>query len=65
MNPVTAEQVKARESEFLELPLMLTMGQYEQMGDDLAEVRRLLKLPKSASNTEIIIAAVHRQAQSD
>jgi hypothetical protein len=58
----TAEQVKAPRADAVEVLLTLSPGQYAAMGDDLADLRGLLDLPSSASNTQVILEAVRRQA---
>lgn len=55
-----AMQVPAPDA--IEVLLTLSLSQYAEMGHDLEALRRQLDLPKSASNTEIILEAVHRQA---
>lgn len=63
MNPATAEQVKVEADGLIEVVLLLRPGQYTEMGADLQEIRRRLKLPSSASNSQVIQEAVRRQAQ--
>jgi hypothetical protein len=46
----------------IEVLMTLSPAKYAAMGQDLEELRRKLDLPKSASNTEVILEAVHRQA---
>lgn len=62
MNPATAEQVKAVRADAIEILLMLSPGQYAEMGKDIAEIREQLDLPISASPQQVIIEAMHRQA---
>jgi hypothetical protein len=49
----------------IEVLLMLSPAQYDQMGDDLQKVRRQLGLPAGTSNTSLIIEAVGRQARAE
>jgi hypothetical protein len=42
--------------------MTLSLGQYAAMGQDLEEARQKLDFPKSASNTDVILEAVHRLA---
>lgn len=46
----------------VEVLMTLSLGQYAAMGQDLEEARQKLDLPKSASNTDVILEAVHRLA---
>jgi hypothetical protein len=62
VNPATAEQVKAPRADAIEVLLTLSPRQYAEMGHDLEEVKRQLDLPSSASNTQVILEAVRRQA---
>lgn len=64
MNLATAEQVKAPADGLIEVVLTLRPGQYREMGKDLEEIRSRLDLPSSASITQVIAEAVHRQATS-
>jgi hypothetical protein len=49
----------------IEVLLTLSPRQYAEMGDDLEALRVRLNLPRSASNTQVILDAVRRQAASD
>lgn len=62
--PATAEQVKAPRPDAVEVVMPLTSEQVKALGDDLARLAEVLGLPSSASNTELILEAVHRQAGS-
>jgi hypothetical protein len=57
--------ITAPQPDLIEVLLTLAPGQYSQMGDDLERLREQLNLPRSASNTQVIVEAVHRQAASD
>jgi hypothetical protein len=57
-------EVQPIASDRIEVLLTLVPAQYAQMGDDLERLRARLDLPRSASTTEIIVEAVHRQAAS-
>ena len=59
----TAEAMRPPAPDAIEVLLTLSPAKYAEMGQDLEALRRQLDLPKSASNTEIILEAVHRQAQ--
>ena len=48
----------------IEVLLTLDPDQYERMGEDLARVRESLGFPRSASNTEVILGALHNAAGS-
>lgn len=48
----------------IEVLMTLSLGEYAEMGHDIEALRKQLNLPKSASNTAIILEAVHRQARS-
>jgi hypothetical protein len=63
MNPATAEKMAPPRAGALEVLLTLTPSQYAEMGNDLEALRRRLKLPKSASNTRVILEALHRFAK--
>jgi hypothetical protein len=52
-------------SDVIEVLLTLSPGQYAQMGSDLDLLRKQFDLPRSASNTLVILEAVHRQASLD
>ncbi len=56
------EAMKAPAPDAIEVLLTLSLSQYAEMGHDIEELRHQFDLPKSASNTEIILKAVHRQA---
>jgi hypothetical protein len=58
-----ATQVRAPAADAIEVLLTLSPSQYAEMGHDLEELRHRLDLPKSASTTQIILEAVHRQAE--
>jgi hypothetical protein len=57
-----AVEIRAPRKDAIEVLLTLAPGQYSQMGDDLERLRAKLNLPRSASNTQVILEAVHRQA---
>jgi hypothetical protein len=61
----TLVEVQAPAPDCVEVLLTLSPGQYREMGQDLAALRRRLDLPVSASNTQVILEAVRRQASSD
>jgi hypothetical protein len=65
MNSALAAKVAPPRQDAIEVLLTLAPGQYAQMGDDLEQLRAKLNLPRSASNTQVILEAVHRQAASD
>jgi hypothetical protein len=58
-----ATQVRAPAADAIEVLLTLSPSQYAEMGHDLEELRRKLDLPKSASTTQVILEALHRQAE--
>jgi hypothetical protein len=62
MNPATTEQVKA---ERVNVVMPLPPAQFKALSDDLALLAEKLDLPSWASNTELIVEAVHRQAHSE
>jgi hypothetical protein len=49
----------------IEVLLTLSPGQYAQVGSDLERLRSQFDLPGSASNTQVILEAVRRQASLD
>jgi hypothetical protein len=57
-----ATQMRAPAADLMEVLLTLTPSQYAEMGHDLEALRQRLKLPRSASNTQVILEALHRQA---
>jgi hypothetical protein len=57
-------EIRAPAEDCIEVLLTLSPGQYAQMGDGIAILRRRLDLPNSASNTHVILEAVRRQAAS-
>ncbi len=59
----TAAAMRVPALDAIEVLLTLSPAKYAEMGQDLKELRRKLDLPKSASNTEVILEAVHRQAR--
>ena len=59
----TADAMRPPAPDAIEVLLTLAPDVYRRMGGDLQELRRKLDLPRSASNTEIILEAVHRQAR--
>jgi hypothetical protein len=59
---LTKDAVRTPRPDGVEVLMTLSLGQYADMGRDLEEARQKLKLPKSASNTDVILAAVHRLA---
>lgn len=58
----TADAIRAPRADAVEVLMTLSLGQYVAMDHDLEEARAKLELPKSASNTDVIIEAVHRLA---
>jgi hypothetical protein len=60
----TAEALRAPAPDAIEVLLTLSPTKYREMGEDLAELRDKLDLPKSASNTAVILEAIHRQASA-
>lgn len=58
----TPEAMRPPRQDAMEVLLTLSPAQYEEMGDDLQRVRERLELPQSASNTQVILQAVHRAA---
>ncbi len=58
----TADAVRAPRADAIEVLMTLSLGQYAAMDRDLEEARGKLDLPKSASNTDVILEAVHRLA---
>jgi hypothetical protein len=60
LNLATAQQAPPKDA--IEIVLTPSMSQYRQMGEDIEALRRQLDLPSSASNTEVIVKALHRQA---
>jgi hypothetical protein len=65
MNPATAEQVAQSKAGRIEIVMPLTPVQLKSFSDDLEQLARRLDLPDWASNTELIIEAVHRQAHPE
>lgn len=65
MNPALATEIAAPRQDAIEVLLTLAPGQYAQMGDDLERLREKLDLPRSASTTQVIVEAVHRQADAE
>jgi len=63
MNPATAEKMAPPRADAMEVLLTLTPSQYAEMGHDLEAIRRRFKLPKSASNQQVIMEALHRLAE--
>ncbi len=57
---VSAETAQATER--VEIVMPLTPAQIEGLNMDLERLAELLDLPSWASNTELILEAVHRQA---
>lgn len=62
MSPVAEMQAPA--TDLIEVLLTLSPGQYRDMGEDLAALRARLNLPSSVSNTQVILEAIHRQAEA-
>lgn len=62
MNPATAEQVRAPRADAIEVLLTLSPIQYTAVGEDLEKIRRQLDLPKSVTNSQVILEAVRRLA---
>jgi hypothetical protein len=56
------DAVRAPRRDGVEVLMTLSLGQYAEMDRDLEEARQKLDLPKSASNTDVILEAVHRLA---
>jgi hypothetical protein len=48
----------------INIVIPLSPAQFDELSGDLAELGRTLGLPPSASNADLIIEAVHRQARS-
>jgi hypothetical protein len=65
MNPALTTEVVAPRQDAIEVLLTLSPGQYAEMGQDIATLRKALDLPNSASNTQVIVEAVRRQAATD
>lgn len=66
MTAVATEQaVTAPRADAIEVLLTLSPSQYAEMGHDLEALRQQLDLPSSASNTRVILEALHRQAAQD
>lgn len=65
MNPATAEQVGQASVERVQIVMPLTPAQLEVFSDDLECLAKKLGLPSWASNTELIVEAVHRQAHPE
>jgi hypothetical protein len=55
-------EITAPAKDCIEVLLTLSEGQYFEMGEDIATLKETLGLPKSASTTQVICEAVHRQA---
>jgi hypothetical protein len=62
VSSTTEEKMRAPKLDAIEVLLTLSPGQYAEMGQDIEALRRGLELPKSASSTQVILEAVHRQA---
>jgi hypothetical protein len=62
VNPATAEQVKAPRADGVEILLTPSLSLYREMGEDIEAIRRQLKLPDSATNTQVIAEALRLQA---
>jgi hypothetical protein len=60
VNPVA--EMKTPAADAIEVLLTLSPAQYAEMGADLEGLRDLLDLPRSTSNTQVILEAVRRQA---
>lgn len=58
----SSDAMQAPAPDAIEVLLTLSPSQYSEMGQDLEGLRERLELPKSASNTQVILEAVHRQA---
>lgn len=65
MNPATAEQAQQGASERVEVVMPLTRAQLASFSEDLERLAEYFDLPASASNTELILEAVHRQATAE
>lgn len=65
MSAATATKTQAPADGLIEVVLTLRPGQYAEVGHDLQALREKLNLPRSASNTEVILEALHRQAVAD
>jgi len=65
MDPSLVIEVAPPRQDAIEVLLTLAPGQYSQMGDDLERLRAKLDLPRSASTTQVILEAVHRQADAE
>lgn len=59
------DAVRAPRPDAIEVLMTLSMGQYVAMDHDLEEARQKLNLPKSASNTDVILEAVRRLASHE
>lgn len=55
----TKNAVRKPRPDGVEVLMTLSLEQYAAMGRDLEEAREKLQLPKSASNTSVILAAMH------
>jgi len=60
-----APTAKATEAERVEIVMPLTLVQFQGFSEDLEQLAKRLNLPSWASNTELIIEAVHRQAHPE
>jgi hypothetical protein len=65
VNLATAEQVEREAPERVRIVMPLTPAQLEVFSGDLEQLAKRLGLPSWASNTELIVEAVHRQAHPE
>jgi hypothetical protein len=61
----TATPTKAPADGLIEVLLTLKPSDYAELGMDLEKIRERLNLPRSASNTELILEAVRLAAHSE
>jgi len=54
----TPDAMRPPAPDAIEILMTLSLGQYAEMGRDLEAARQRLDLPKSASNTDVILKAV-------
>lgn len=65
MNPATVTKTQAPADGLIEVLLTLEPSDYAEMGMDLERVRERLNLPRSASNTKLILEAVRLASLSE
>jgi hypothetical protein len=58
----TSEAVAREKAERVEIVMPLTPAQLKGLSEDLEQLAKRFDLPSWASNTELIVEAVHRQA---